>query len=243
MGLGGASRGGVPFGLGQIRTRILGDGERGFALGGQDQSHGGFDFPSGQPLSLGRHEQGHLQDGGQTTELEGGDRAEFGGLHEGVEVFVQTPDESQTPLHPGFAPAQEPGDGRRPQSVVLLQVLDKSRLLPQGDGAAAGIEREHQRLGLLAIGWQNAYGNLSRALGLENGQALESVDEFQSVVDACHGQGLQDLRGEAAREFSGHVALEALQGCAEFVEVQCRQFHIVTARFCALDLLRCFPPK
>ena len=123
-----------------------------------------------------------MQDGRQAADLESGYGTELCGLHKGSEILAQAPDKPQTTEHPGFAPAQEPGHGRRLHALVPGQLLNQSGLLPHGDGAAAGIEREHQRFGLPDVGRENAYGDLSRALGLENGQSLESVDGFQAAV-------------------------------------------------------------
>lgn len=230
IGLVGQPRNGVAFGLGEIRARILRDGESGLALGGPNQGHGAFDLAGGQLLSAGGQKQGHLQGRGQATELEGGDRTKLSGLNEGPDILAQTPDEPQPPQHPGFPASQKPGDGRRLHAVGSGEVLHQSGFFPQGDRTTAGIEGEHQRFGLLEVGRKNPHGNLSSALGLENGQALEAVNEFQPAVESRDGQGLLDLPRATDRRVGGRIAFEIVQTCPDGFEVQVRKFHIVFAR-------------
>lgn len=161
MGLADLPGGGKDFSHGQIRARILGDGQPGLRLGGQDQSYGALDLAGGQFLLARGEEEGHLQNGGQATKLKGGDGAGLSGLDERPEIFEEASDEPQATQDPGMAPPQEPGYGVRLHAVVIGQIFDQSRFFPQGNGATAGIEREHQGLGLLDIAGDNTHGYLS----------------------------------------------------------------------------------
>lgn len=235
---GGRSRGGLDVGVRQMRARILSDRPGGFAFGAADERDGAFDLAGGELLAAGGQEQGQLQGRRQQAELVSGHGAELAGLNEGTKIHVEATNEPQSTLHPGGGALQESGHGRGPHPVPIREFLHQPRLFPQGDGSAAGIEREHQRFGLAQRGRKDSHRELWRALGLENGPTLEAVDQFQAAVQPYDRQRFPDVGRKTAGGLARRIGLQPPEFGADCFDIHVGEFHNAFSRRGLLDFLR-----
>jgi hypothetical protein len=178
---------------GIAHERLAGGGVAGRTPGGQD----GLGLPRPQAVTDDGVGHARLVMAGERRQRGGRGRRESSGVDVPDDVGGQPAAESQAPVHPAPAAAEQLGDLGRREVIVVGQRADHAGLVHRAQGPPRRVGLEQPSLGHDAGGVFDHHGHVGVAVAGPVGQALEAVEYF---VGTLPGQGdAQGQRGEGAR--------------------------------------------